>query len=206
MIPPEPVEADRRGNYAIIVLQSVLVAIATTLVAARLYVRSRILKSNGLDDVLIVIALVSSANARSIRELPYLPDDQLFSIVTLAILGAMVHEREESIKNGPPLYIPEIFTGLKWQEVSQPTSILSATFTRVSICFFLLRIFRTDRRWRIGLYAIAVFAFVTGVATAVITVTQCQPIPKLWNPLLPGTCWSISTTIAIGDFQGGRSP
>ena len=118
----------------------------------------------------------------------------------------MVHEREESIKNGPPLYVPEIFSGLKWQEVSQPTSILSATFTRVSICFFLLRIFRTDRRWRIGLYAIAVFAFATGVATAVITVTQCQPIPKLWNPLLPGTCWSISTTIAIGDFQGGRSP
>ena len=66
MIPPESVEADRRGNYAIIVLQSVLVAIATTLVVARLYVRSRILKSIGLDDFLIVIALVSSANARSI--------------------------------------------------------------------------------------------------------------------------------------------
>ena len=118
----------------------------------------------------------------------------------------MVHERWESIKDGPPLYVPEIFSGLKWQQLSQPTSILSVTFTRVSICFFLLRIFRTDRRWRIGLHAIAVFAFVTGVATAVVTVTQCQPIPKLWNPLLPGTCWSLGTTIAIGDFQGGRSP
>ncbi|KAK0509025.1 hypothetical protein JMJ35_008396 [Cladonia borealis] len=183
MLPPEPVDADRKGNTAIIVLQSVLVGIATALVIARLYVRSRILKSVGLDEVFIIIAL-------------------LFSIVTLAILGIMVHERLESIKDGSPLYVPELFYGLKWQEVSQPTSILSVTFTRVSICFFLLRIFRTDRRWRIGLHAIAVFAFVTGVATAVVTVTQCQPISKLWNPLLPGTCWNLDTTIAIGDFQG----
>ena len=204
VIPPEPLDADRNGNAAIIVLQSVLLAIATALVVARLYVRSMILKSVGLDEVFIVIALVSSANAG--RAIPYLPDDQLFSIATLVILGIMVHLRWESVKDGPPLYVPEILTGLKWQEVTQPTSILSVTFTRISICFFLLRIFRTDRRWRIGLYSIATFAFVTGLATAIVTMTQCHPIPKLWNPLLPGTCWDINTTIAIGDFQGGRSP
>ncbi len=67
MIPPEPVDADRNGNTAIIVLQSVLVAIATALVVARLYVRSMILKSVGLDEVFIVIALVSSANAGTMR-------------------------------------------------------------------------------------------------------------------------------------------
>ena len=62
-IPPEPVDADRDGNLAIIVLQSVLLAIATALVVARLYVRSMILKSIGLDEVFIVIALVSSVSA-----------------------------------------------------------------------------------------------------------------------------------------------
>ena len=67
MLPPEPVDADRKGNTAIIVLQSVLVGIATALVIARLYVRSRILKSVGLDELFIVIALVSSANAGSMR-------------------------------------------------------------------------------------------------------------------------------------------
>ena len=61
MIPPEPVDADRNGNNLIIVLQSVLVTIATTLVVLRLYVRSMILKSVGLDDLFIVIALVSTA-------------------------------------------------------------------------------------------------------------------------------------------------
>ena len=204
MIPPEPLDADQNGNLVLIVLQSVLLAIATALVVARLYVRSMILKSFGLDEVFIIIALVSSANAG--REIDYLPIDQLFSVITLVILGLMVHLRWESIKDGPPLYVPEIFAGLKWQEVTQPTTILSVTFTRISICFFLLRIFRTDRRWRLGLYSIATFAFVTGLATAVITMTQCHPIPKLWNPMLPGECWSINTTIAIGDFQGGRSP
>lgn len=203
MIPPEPLDADRNGNAALIVLQSVLLGIATALVVARLYVRSMILKSVGLDELFIIIALVSSANVE--RAIPYLPVDQLFSIATLILLGVMVHLRWESIKDGPPLYVPEILTGLKWQQLTQPTSILSVTFTRISICFFLLRIFRTDRRWRIGLYSIATFAFVTGLATAVVTMTQCHPIPKLWNPLLPGTCWNINTTIAIGDFQGGRS-
>lgn len=67
MIPPEPVDADRKGNTAIIVLQSVLVIIATVLVVARLYVRSVILKSVGLDELFIVIALVSSANAGNMR-------------------------------------------------------------------------------------------------------------------------------------------
>ena len=63
MIPPEPLDADRTGNGVILVLQSVLLGIATALVVARLYVRSMILKSVGLDEVFIVIALVSSANA-----------------------------------------------------------------------------------------------------------------------------------------------
>ncbi len=67
MLPPEPVDADRNGNTIIIVLQSVLVVIATTLVVARLYVRSVILKSVGLDDLFMVIALVSSATEGSMR-------------------------------------------------------------------------------------------------------------------------------------------
>ena len=117
----------------------------------------------------------------------------------------MIQQRVASVKNGPPLYVPEILVGLKWQALSQPLSILSVTFTRISICFFLLRIFRTDRAWRWGLYSIAVFSAVTGIATAVVTVTQCQPVQKLWDPLLPGTCWSPETTVAIGDFQGGMS-
>ena len=116
----------------------------------------------------------------------------------------MTYERVQSVAHGPPLYVPEILVGLKYQEFAQPTSIFSVTFTRISICFFLLRILRTDRKWRWGLYFIAVFAFVTGLVTAVLTVTQCHPIAKLWDPLLPGTCWSPSTTVSIGDFQGGR--
>ena len=67
MLPPEPVDADRNGNTIIIVLQSVLVVIATTLVVARLYVRSVILKSVGLDDLFMVIALVSSVDEGSMR-------------------------------------------------------------------------------------------------------------------------------------------
>ena len=59
VIPPQPIDADRYGNTAFIIIEAVLVAIATALVFARLYVRQFILRSIGLDDLFIVVALVS---------------------------------------------------------------------------------------------------------------------------------------------------
>ena len=58
MLPPESTDADTRGNVALIIVEAVLLAIATVLVVARLYVRTKILKSVGLDELFIIIALV----------------------------------------------------------------------------------------------------------------------------------------------------
>ena len=55
---------------------------------------------------------------------------------------------------------------IEWQYISQVVLILSTTFTKVSICFFLLRIFGTKRTWKIGLYGIMAFSVVTNVSSA----------------------------------------
>ncbi|KAL9635552.1 MAG: hypothetical protein Q9164_003381 [Protoblastenia rupestris] len=57
-LPPQSIEANRYGNQAFITIQAVFVGIASLLVLARLYVRHFIIKSVGLDELFIVIALV----------------------------------------------------------------------------------------------------------------------------------------------------
>lgn len=93
---------------------------------------------------------------------------------------------------------------LKWSSIAAPIGITSGLFTRLSICLFLLRIFRTKRAWRWGLYAMMVFTTAVIVPTIVSLLAQCSPVQKLWDPLLPGSCWSPKTVIDIGYFNGGK--
>jgi hypothetical protein len=42
------------------------------------------------------------------------------------------------------------------------------------------------------------------VLTALCLWFPCQPIYKLWDYAVPGTCWSPSVNIAIGVASGGK--
>ena len=94
---------------------------------------------------------------------------------------------------------------IKWHFLSQPLVIASMMFIRLSICIFLLRIFGTTKGWRSTLYAILIITIATNVSSTAVTVAQCSPVRKMWNPTLPGKCWPKSTQIAMGDFHGGTS-
>ena len=96
-------------------------------------------------------------------------------------------------------------TALKWSSIAAPIGIFSGLCTRLSVCLFLLRIFHTKRRWRLSLYGIMVFATAVIIPTIVSLLAQCSPVQKLWNPLLPGSCWSPQTVIDIGYFNGAAS-
>ena len=53
-----------KGGTAYIATQSTFVAIATLLVFIRVYVRTTVVKKFGLDDAVIVLALVSTLSLR----------------------------------------------------------------------------------------------------------------------------------------------
>lgn len=132
----------------------------------------------------------------------------MFAIAAFATTSIMTHDREKFYSLYPQLSTDQL-PGLKYDEFSPVLTILSVTFTRVSICFFLLRIVASGQRWQrrtwtCGLYAIMAFSIVTGVPTAIVTISQCKPIAKLWDPLLPGTCWSPNVALYFGDFYGGK--
>ena len=64
-IGPPPPDGDVLGGTPIIVIQSMFIAIATLIIAFRLYVRVKISHALGLDDFFIVFALVRGLHLSS---------------------------------------------------------------------------------------------------------------------------------------------
>ncbi|KAL6719217.1 hypothetical protein ACLMJK_003454 [Lecanora helva] len=46
------------------------------------------------------------------------------------------------------------------------------------------------------------FATAVIIPTVVVLLAQCSPVKKLWEPKIPGRCWSPQTVIDIGYFNG----
>ena len=85
-----------------------------------------------------------------------------------------------------------------------PVGIFSGLCSRVSICLFLLRIFRSVKAWRVGLYLIMAYATIVVIPTFIILLAHCQPIQKQWDPHSPGTCWPPVILSRTSYAYGGK--
>lgn len=196
------------GSSNYVIVQSTFVGLATVLVAMRVFVRTVVVKRFGLDDTIMVLALVnySATNPYFERNLKFM---QILSLVVCAMTSLTVHYSglyltgHYSTKSEALEYIT---TALKWSSIAAPIGILSGLCTRISVCLFLLRIFGTKKAWRSGLYTIMVFATIVVIPTIVSLLAQCSPVRKLWNPRLPGSCWLPRTVVDIGYFNGCEYP
>ncbi|GAP90656.1 putative integral membrane protein [Rosellinia necatrix] len=71
----------------------------------------------------------------------------------------------------------------------QPIYYISVSLTKVSIIVFYFRLF-PQQSYRAFLWAIMVVVLLTGIATSVAGVFQCDPIARSWNADIPGTCFN----------------
>ena len=94
---------------------------------------------------------------------------------------------------------------LKYCTIATSLGFFSALFTRLSICLSLLRVFQSVRKWKLGLYAIMVFISISVIPPFISFVAQCQPVQALWDPLVPGKCWSQDLVLRFNYFGGGQS-
>lgn len=100
-------------------------------------------------------------------------------------------------------------SALKWNYVQSIPLGLAAMFTKISIFIFLRRLFLTTQTkltWILSLHFINGVNIAANLASATTVLPQCTPIRKLWDPTVPGSCWSPKTQGAIGVFQGGNLP
>ncbi|TGJ81684.1 hypothetical protein E0Z10_g7083 [Xylaria hypoxylon] len=71
----------------------------------------------------------------------------------------------------------------------QPIYYISVSLTKVSIIVFYFKLFPQES-YRAFLWVMMVIVILTGVATAVAGVFQCNPIARAWDASIPGTCFN----------------
>ena len=98
----------------------------------------------------------------------------------------------------------DINQAMKWQFLALSLAAFSFFFTRISICLFLLRIFGVSRYWRWILYCAIAFITTTNIPFAIIVITQCRPMSKVWDPSVHGKCMSPVVVNFVSYGSGGK--
>lgn len=181
----------------------IMTGIAAVIVILRLYVQLRIIRKVGLSDYLMILALVG--------QLPISPPARPSSLTTHSQLCGIIDSAliTQSAKSGLGRHIfyltpPEIMTAIKFSIIEEPFGIFCSTFGRISFALYMIPlVVRQDRIKCWGLYTCIWVTVVVNVAIFIMTLPQCRPYAKNWDPQIPGKCWPRSVQSKLGFFQGG---
>ncbi|CAI7629589.1 unnamed protein product [Penicillium bialowiezense] len=144
------------------------VVVFALFVGLRLYTRKFILSAIGLDDYLVVVALVL-----------HITYTVFVTVGTVYGLGRLFAEVGD-----PVIY----FTAVKYELFSQVAGIMVIGVGKSAVGVFLLRIVRNKIQIWIIWGCLAITAIITLFASITVIV-QCIPVEKSWNPTTPGHCW-----------------
>lgn len=75
------------------------------------------------------------------------------------------------------------------------------TLSKLSICLFLLRIFKFER-WRNFLFGLIGFIIMMHTPLTILFLLQCTPLNKIWDISVPGHCFSKLSVEVIINIQG----
>ncbi|KAG6993885.1 hypothetical protein G7Y79_00050g086220 [Physcia stellaris] len=90
-----------------------------------------------------------------------------------------------------------------WSWIAQIVAILCLVVGRIAVISFLLALQeRTHRNGRRLLYVVGTLQGLINVVEVVLILKQCEPIQKLWDPSVPGTCNMIKICSQVGYLQG----
>jgi len=90
-----------------------------------------------------------------------------------------------------------------WSWIAQIVAIFCLVVGRIAVIAFLLAI--SDRTYRIGrrlIYFVGCLQGVINVAEIILILRQCDPLPKLWDFSIPGTCGLVEICSKVGYLQG----
>ena len=96
----------------------------------------------------------------------------------------------------------QIMGTVKWVVIYELQNLVSATFTKLSIMLFILRIQNSRSIKRVLLVAMVVNVIVNTIGAAIVAFT-CIPFERMWNPDIPGKCLGRMALPVITLTQGG---
>lgn len=162
----------------LIIVTSIIMALATVVVALRTYVRfplTRFSKGWGWDDTFSLLsygAFLSSA-IFAIKAAYYglgTPDSKLNNLLMVRCAEYMLY--------------------------SQVLYGLSMPLVKASVVFMLLH-FTTEKKYRWTLYVMQFIATVMAIVGILASLLYCRPVHAYWNPLL-GKCGNFMVVVRIG--------
>ncbi|CAJ2507925.1 Uu.00g091110.m01.CDS01 [Anthostomella pinea] len=154
---------DSRGDE-LVSLNASLIAISTVILVTRLYARTFLLKSLGIDDLLATLTypLLVTLSALEAHTVNY---------------GSGTHMDEV-----PPELLPKFFSRLTTMQLIYFTSV---GLVRISVASFYPRL-SNDKWYLRGIYATIFVTFANTMMAFFFMLTECKHIPDLWNVTAPG--------------------
>lgn len=139
-------------------------AIAIQTVALRFYLRRKFHQTGGLDDWVMLLALIFHLVFQA--------------FLTLACVSGL----------GRPLLsmtFQELADLTKWSWCTTPGSILANTFSRISIAIVLVQIFGMRKWFKHLMVAFTVILTIFGLINFVFVWVQARPVQALWDVTVP---------------------
>lgn len=118
-----------------------------------------------------------------------------FTIITQISVNWGIGKR---LKDIPPENLP---TAVKYMFIGEYFCFYSMPLGKASFCVTLLRL--TTVRWHKWILWFIMLSFAIGMmAVGVMQWAQCQPVQKLWDPSVKGSCWHYSVFSIFGIVIG----
>ncbi|TGO43733.1 hypothetical protein BCON_0974g00020 [Botryotinia convoluta] len=172
-------------GYRLTTIVCVSISLATIAVSLRIYARAKIVRKVGLDDWLILLAVLLGLLASVTEEIG----------VYYGGIG----------RHSFYLTPKQKLLASKYSVISQAFCIMALCVAKISICISLLRILQGSRApWTRGtLWGTVVLQFVVNTGVMMCLLLQCRPTQKIWNQALHGSCWNPIVFVKLAQLQGG---
>ncbi|KAL8947780.1 MAG: hypothetical protein Q9222_005978 [Ikaeria aurantiellina] len=156
--------------WMVSVADSVGLGLATIFVAARCYTKFFITRAPGWEDSTPSLTSTSA-------------DFSLTSLATFIAFVAFDFVQRFQYCGGRHIYDlpPSCYNGFFWTGVADSyLYILGVTIAKLSLLFFLYRIFRVDTKFRIASWVIGTILVIWTTVTILLGIFACRPIKASW--------------------------
>ena len=174
---------------------------ATLFVAARFFTRVKIIQNLGLDDWLMLSAIVSIFCSNPVFALAD-KMAQILDFVGVAVVSEAV--RWGYGRHQASLPLENVVQAVKYAWIAQMPIVLALTIARVSIAAFLLRLFAANKWLKWFLLVMTLVNTIFAILPLIMIFAQCTPVTALWDPPT-GHCWNPKIQRDFAVVSSGQS-
>ncbi|KAL8851457.1 MAG: hypothetical protein Q9221_003636 [Calogaya cf. arnoldii] len=165
-VTPEYVDPEW-NDCGIIPLMCIFIPLSTIFLVLRIYTKARIIKVVGWEDVAMIAAWLCTAGHEAC----------LIWAIENNTLG--IHTWN--------MRIDQFIPNAKVTAAAVTFYVPAVALPKISILLFYLRL-NPSKGFRYSTFAVMAITFSWMISAILAQILQCSPVPKLWNPTIPGTC------------------